>query len=148
MNQILNDLKKLSFFIIFAALLGGCHGRWDSNPNANTSTSTSTTISISGKVTDHTSGQPLDSAKVQITSPSQFTDSTQTDSTGTFSLKIKSSSLQSSGKVSIALKASKNKYNPKSMTLKASAGTDTTGVNFSLPRQSGKSFPVSMGTRH
>jgi len=146
MNRIRNDLKRLSFFIIFAALLGGCHGRWDSNPNANTSTST--TISISGKVTDHTSGQPLDSAKVQITSPSQFTDSTQTDSTGKFSLKIKSSSLQSSGKVSIALKASKNKYNPKSMTLKASPGTDTTGVNFSLPRQSGKSFPVSMGTRH
>lgn len=85
------------------------------------------TITISGQVIDQSNGQPVASALVEITSPTEFQQSTTTDEQGQYTFTITTNE-----SVTLTIEASKTNYETTTQNLTASPGADITEVNLSL----------------
>ncbi len=117
------SLRRITIFSsLFALLLiiGACSDAFRADD-------TEDTIIVSGQVTNQANGQPVASALVEITSPSELQQTATTDADGQYSFTI-----QSEETVNLTIEASKTDFETVTQNLTATPGSDFTDVNLSL----------------
>lgn len=117
-TKILTLLSIVGFGLIL--LLQGC-GAAGTSDNA---------ITISGEVSNATTGNPIQDAIVEITAPSSIRQSTTSDSLGKFSFTVEADSV-----FDVTIEASKQSFNPKTTSFRVAPGVDVTDLIIQLVSQ-------------
>lgn len=117
-TKILTLLSIIGFGLIL--LFQGC-GAAGTSDNA---------ITISGEVSNATTGNPIRDAIVEITAPSSIRQSTTSDSLGKFSFTVEADSV-----FDVTIEASKQSFNPKTTSFRVAPGVDVTDLIIQLVSQ-------------
>lgn len=117
-TKILTLLSIVGFGLIL--LFQGC-GAAGTSDNA---------ITISGEVSNATTGNPIRDAIVEIMAPSSIRQSTTSDSLGKFSFTVEADSV-----FDVTIEASKQSFNPKTTSFRVAPGVDVTDLIIQLVSQ-------------